>query len=111
MDPIDSVDPQGAGPAIIKGASFTRLNKGIIFDRKRVIVTSTNWSQQSAAFNREAGVLIESNQIAEFFAEVFDFDWVAAKDPDDIARDQQELATRVALGQARYEEVDPADRV
>lgn len=61
---------------------FTHLhNKGLIIDRQQVIVSSTNWSENSIANAREAGVLIESPAIAQYYGEVFDYDWSIASDP------------------------------
>jgi phosphatidylserine/phosphatidylglycerophosphate/cardiolipin synthase-like enzyme len=61
---------------------YTHLhNKGLIVDRQKVVVSSTNWSENSITRARESGVLIESAEIAGYFAEVFDFDWSVATDP------------------------------
>jgi hypothetical protein len=50
-------------------------NKGIIVDGKRVLVSSQNWSSDGVLSNRDAGVIIENGQIAEFFQEIFMDDW------------------------------------
>ncbi|HEX2282700.1 MAG TPA: phosphatidylserine/phosphatidylglycerophosphate/cardiolipin synthase family protein [Thermomicrobiales bacterium] len=84
-------------------------NKGLIFDRRKVIVTSTNWSQNSIALAREAGVLIESPEIAEYYAEVFDFDWEIARNPSDVRLDIENLMALAAADTVQYVPVHPAD--
>src|SRR5215213_1388177 len=53
--------------------SFTHLhNKGVLVDGKFTVVTSTNMSENSVTQAREAGVLIESEQIGAYFKRVVD---------------------------------------
>ena len=49
-------------------------NKGLIVDGKVVVITSLNWNPNSA-HNREAGVIVENEEIASFFEDVFFHDW------------------------------------
>ena len=49
-------------------------NKGLIVDGKEVIITSLNWNVNSI-HNREAGVIIENEEIASFYEDVFFHDW------------------------------------
>jgi len=53
-------------------------NKGIIVDGRIVLVSSINYSDNSIENNREAGVIIENADIAQWYQEVFDFDWSIA---------------------------------
>lgn len=50
-------------------------NKGIIVDGRLVLVSSINYSDESIGANREAGVIIESEDIAQWYLEIFDYDW------------------------------------
>jgi PLD-like domain len=50
-------------------------NKGFIVDSKTVVVSSQNWSPSGIFQNRDAGLMIESEAIAEYFGRVFDADW------------------------------------
>lgn len=50
-------------------------NKGIIVDNKFTLISSINWGRGAVLLNREAGVIIESRQLAEYFTEIFQFDW------------------------------------
>jgi hypothetical protein len=84
-------------------------NKGIISDRQRVAVLSTNWSRNSIVDTREAGVLIESPIVAEHYAQIFDFDWSITREPEEILLQIANLTERAALGQARLVPIDPAD--
>ncbi len=49
-------------------------NKGIIADNK-VLVSSINWSSNSPTNNREAGVIVENADVANFYKDVFLWDW------------------------------------
>jgi phosphatidylserine/phosphatidylglycerophosphate/cardiolipin synthase-like enzyme len=49
-------------------------NKGVIAD-DHVVVSSTNWSENSIRRAREAGVEVHSKALAEYFATVFKDDW------------------------------------
>jgi phosphatidylserine/phosphatidylglycerophosphate/cardiolipin synthase-like enzyme len=90
--------------------SFTHLhNKGVLVDRKFTVITSTNMSENSITQAREAGVLIESEEIGSYYTRVLDVDWASGIDPEHVL---QHLAT---IGDAlvRVEEptlnVHPAD--
>ena len=50
-------------------------NKGVIVDGERVLVSSINWNDNSPAFNREAGVILEHPGVAGYFTEAFAQDW------------------------------------
>ena len=57
---------------------LTKLHtKGLIVDGKVVIITSLNWNANSI-HNREAGVIVESAEIASFYVDVFFHDWNAS---------------------------------
>ncbi|MGB2728107.1 MAG: phospholipase D-like domain-containing protein [Halobacteriota archaeon] len=49
-------------------------NKGLIVDGKEVLISSLNWNANSI-YNREAGVIIENEEIASFYTDVFFHDW------------------------------------
>lgn len=53
-------------------------NKGVIVDRKKVLVSSINWNQNSPTFNREAGVIIEHEGVGGYYTSVFETDWSSA---------------------------------
>jgi len=50
-------------------------NKGIIVDGRIVLISSINYSDDSITENREAGVIIENEAIAQWYQEVYDYDW------------------------------------
>lgn len=65
--------------------SFTHLhNKGVLVDGKYTVVTSTNMSENSITQAREAGVLIESEEIGGYYKRVADSDWKSGIDPADV---------------------------
>ncbi len=53
-------------------------NKGIIADGRIVMISSINFSDNSVENNREAGVIIENEDVAQWYQTVFDFDWEIA---------------------------------
>jgi phosphatidylserine/phosphatidylglycerophosphate/cardiolipin synthase-like enzyme len=89
--------------------NFTHChNKGVIVD-DAVVISSTNWSENSVRRAREAGILVHSASVAGFFAQVFADDWrtgwsVATADANASTFDVS-AATDADLV------VDPADRV
>lgn len=50
-------------------------NKGVIVDGAKTLVSSINWSENSPANNREMGVIIENAEIADFYTDIFYYDW------------------------------------
>ena len=50
-------------------------NKGFVFDHKKVVVSSMNWSGEGVLENRDAGVLIENATAAQYFEAIFLDDW------------------------------------
>ncbi len=50
-------------------------NKGFVIDSSSVVVSSQNFSPDGIQFNRDAGVIIESAPIAQYFENVFLADW------------------------------------
>jgi phosphatidylserine/phosphatidylglycerophosphate/cardiolipin synthase-like enzyme len=50
-------------------------NKLIIVDKKSVLVSSQNWSDFAVSKNREAGLLLEYPDIANYYADIFQVDW------------------------------------
>jgi cardiolipin synthase len=50
-------------------------NKGVIVDGQKVLVSSINWSYESTHENREAGVIITHSGVANYFNQIFNWDW------------------------------------
>ncbi|WP_307067829.1 phospholipase D-like domain-containing protein [Alkalibacillus filiformis] len=50
-------------------------NKAVVAD-DQVLISSINWSKNSGKNNREAAVIIENEEVANFYKEVFEHDWV-----------------------------------
>lgn len=53
-------------------------SKTMVADGRRVLVGSINWSRNAMKTNREAGVVIESEELAREFLRVFEEDWAKA---------------------------------
>ncbi|MBD3352984.1 MAG: hypothetical protein GF364_15990 [Candidatus Lokiarchaeota archaeon] len=62
----------------------TMHNKGIIVDGDTILVSSINWSPASVFNNRESGLIIESSSVAEYYGDLFTYDWGGSEwwDPD-----------------------------
>jgi phosphatidylserine/phosphatidylglycerophosphate/cardiolipin synthase-like enzyme len=50
-------------------------NKGIVADKKAVLVSSQNYSADGVRFNRDAGLLIRHPDVAAYYAQIFEHDW------------------------------------
>jgi phosphatidylserine/phosphatidylglycerophosphate/cardiolipin synthase-like enzyme len=50
-------------------------NKTIIVDGKVVMFGSQNWSNEGVTTNRDASLLFEDEEIAKYFADVYEYDW------------------------------------
>jgi phosphatidylserine/phosphatidylglycerophosphate/cardiolipin synthase-like enzyme len=50
-------------------------NKGFIIDGETVVVSSQNFSPAGICENRDAGLILESEQIAQYFGPIFNADW------------------------------------
>ncbi|MEO8575773.1 MAG: phospholipase D-like domain-containing protein, partial [Gemmatimonadales bacterium] len=49
--------------------------KGIIVDRKRIVLGSQNWSNDGVSVNRDASLLFEDAPLSEYFRAIFEHDW------------------------------------
>jgi phosphatidylserine/phosphatidylglycerophosphate/cardiolipin synthase-like enzyme len=54
-------------------------NKGFVIDGENVVVSSQNFSPAGISENRDAGVILESKQIAQYFEPIFSADWTASR--------------------------------
>lgn len=53
-------------------------NKVIIVDNQSVLVSSQNWSDTGVGTNREAGLLLEYPEVAQYYSRIFESDWSTA---------------------------------
>ncbi len=59
---------------------FTNVhNKGMIVDNKSVLISSINWNENSVTRNRESGIIVENEDVANYYSEVFFYDWNLTK--------------------------------
>jgi len=47
----------------------------MIVDNSSVLISSINWNENSVTNNREAGIIIENEEVARYYASVFYYDW------------------------------------
>jgi phosphatidylserine/phosphatidylglycerophosphate/cardiolipin synthase-like enzyme len=90
---------------------FTHLhNKGVLVDRRISVVTSTNWSENSITQAREAGVVVESAEIGEYYGRVIDLDWSVGLAPQDVPNRLAALSDTLDAVQPQQREfIHPAD--
>lgn len=50
-------------------------NKGFVIDHQTVVISSQNWSGDGALRNRDAGLIIQNSQVAQYFEQIFLQDW------------------------------------
>lgn len=68
----------------LDATGFVKVHtKGVVVDNRSVLISSINWNDNSADFNREAGVIIEHPRAAQYFTAAFEADWEAGR-PDQI---------------------------
>ncbi|CAD6494390.1 MAG: Cardiolipin synthase [Candidatus Argoarchaeum ethanivorans] len=73
-------------------------NKGVIVDNSKVLISSINWNEHSPANNREAGVIVENEDAAGFYTDVFLYDWYAVASPcGDVNHDGAITSTDAAI--------------
>ncbi len=90
--------------------SFTHLhNKGVLVDGRFTVVTSTNMSENSITQAREAGVLIDSPAIGQYFERVVDVDWKSGLDPADVRARLAEVEATLARVDEPTQTIHPAD--
>ena len=84
QDAVDTFNEQWNGSdgldvsAIImsNNATISKLhNKGAIIDQQSVLISSINWGSSALTRNREMGVLIHSQEVAEPYVEAWHQDW------------------------------------
>jgi hypothetical protein len=58
-------------------AEYPVHTKGVVVDGESVLVSSINWNENSPKNNREVGVVVRDDDVASYFADVFETDWNA----------------------------------
>ncbi|WP_430421389.1 phospholipase D-like domain-containing protein [Methylibium petroleiphilum] len=71
--------------------------KGIVVDGKKLLIGSHNWSSDGVSLNRDASLIFDDRQIAQYFLEVFEVDWKRASELQ-LEETVPEAAPRIAVG-------------
>lgn len=102
---------RGTEVRILNPAHFVHChNKLLIVDRRHVLISSQNWSDFAVSKNREAGLLIDYPDLAEYYGEIFESDWDNARTPDEAGRLVRErLAPEMAAPGVAHVRVARAD--
>jgi phosphatidylserine/phosphatidylglycerophosphate/cardiolipin synthase-like enzyme len=85
-------------------------NKGLVVDDK-VVITSTNWSDNSISRGREAGLIVEHADLADYFAEIFLADYDLAWPSADVAPNVAAFVLEAAFQPDGFVLTDPADLI
>ncbi len=56
-------------------------NKLVIIDNKTTLLSSINFGENAFTNNREAGMVIQSTTVADYYASIFDADWIDGEIP------------------------------
>nr|WP_303647508.1 phospholipase D-like domain-containing protein [Haloarchaeobius amylolyticus] len=80
------VDPDGR---------FAKVHaKGVVVDRRHVVVGSVNWNSHSLRENREVAVVLTGDEVGAYYADAFDADWSTNRDVPSVLL----VAAAVAAG-------------
>jgi len=71
--------------------------KGVVIDKKKALVSSINWNENSPTFNREAGIIIDHPDAGAYFAFAFLSDWEASGIHPALKREGQDPIKLSAL--------------
>jgi phosphatidylserine/phosphatidylglycerophosphate/cardiolipin synthase-like enzyme len=83
---LNRYGPDISAKLILPGDYLTKLhNKGMIVDGEYVLISSINWNFNSPNNNREAGLIIQSPEAAEYYTAVFTYDWDGDYDKDPVS--------------------------
>ena len=66
-------------------AGYSKIhNKGLVIDGRTVLISSINGSENSFKGNREMGVLVTAEPVADYYAHLFWYDFTTVAAPDDL---------------------------
>ncbi|MFM8217454.1 MAG: phospholipase D-like domain-containing protein, partial [Planctomycetaceae bacterium] len=74
--------------------------KGMIVDGRRLLLGSHNWSGPGVTLNRDASLIIEAREAAEYYAEAFEIDWERASPVKARKFVRRTTAVREAVGES-----------
>ena len=75
VDDVSALKRRGVDVArAVRRLSATHT-KGIVVDGRRVLVGSHNWSAPGVTLNRDASLIFDDEEIAQYYAQAFDIDW------------------------------------
>ena len=64
-------------------AAYPVHTKGVVVDGESALVSSINWNENSPKNNREVGIVVHDEEVAGYFADVFETDWNAEADENE----------------------------
>lgn len=78
-DNIEELQRRGLDIASVRRMPKTHT-KGMIVDGAKVLVGSHNWSSEGVTLNRDASLIFDDREIAQYFTQAFDLDWDRANE-------------------------------
>ena len=68
-------------------------NKGMLIDGEKVLISSINWDETSVDKNREAAVLITSQDAFNYYEALFDRDWQVSGGTSSVSRPEDPISS------------------
>jgi len=91
---------------------ITKLhNKGVIVDGESVLISSINWNSNAILRNREMGIVIHNDQLADWYLSSFEEDWNRLDTYTDTDGDNMPDAWELEYGLNRTSSVIPGSSV
>ena len=91
---------------------ITKLhNKGVIVDGESVLISSINWNSNAILRNREMGIVIHNDQLADWYLSSFEEDWNRLDTYTDTDGDNMPDAWELEYGLNRTSSVMPGSSV
>jgi len=76
---LEQLQDRGLDIGLVRRLGKTHT-KGMIVDGERVLVGSHNWSSTGVTLNRDASLIFDDREIAEYYGKAFELDWARAQE-------------------------------
>ncbi|MBT4059323.1 MAG: hypothetical protein HOE69_03345 [Euryarchaeota archaeon] len=86
-------------------------NKGVIVDGHSVLISSINWNSNAILRNREMGIVIHNDVLAEWYLDSFEEDWNRVDEYTDTDGDNMPDAWELEYGLNRTSSVVPGSSI
>ncbi|MHA2244017.1 MAG: phospholipase D-like domain-containing protein [Candidatus Hodarchaeales archaeon] len=79
----ENIDVKWMGTSASSNGSYlsNTHNKIVIIDNKVTLISSINFGKNAFTYNREAGMVIQSTTVANYYTSIFESDWADGEEP------------------------------